>query len=331
MKSSRWSFSRLGIYQGFVFIVLLLLSGCRGPLNLSDIPQPILPFKPVTNRVFLVVFENQKYGAIIGNARAPYLNSLAQRYAVAANFFANTHPSIGDYFMLTTGQIISNDLVFEGIITQDNIVRELGQASMDWKAYLQSIPQPGYTGDRAYPYAKPHVPFAYFADIIQFPSQAQKMVSTDGFLSDVALDNLPAYVYITADQKHNMHDCASGVPKTCTNDDKIADGDAWLQQTLDPIIQSPGFQAHNTLIIVTWDESFDKDSEHGGGHIPVLLISPDAKPGFVSQTFYQHEAVLRLIEERLGLPTTLGAAATAPSMQEFFQTATTPTAASRSK
>ena len=33
-----------------------------------------------------------------------------------------------------------------------------------------------------------------------------------------------------------MHDCASGVAKTCTNDDKVADGDAWLQQTLDPII-----------------------------------------------------------------------------------------------
>jgi hypothetical protein len=74
------------------------------------------------------------------------------------------------------------------------------------------------------------------------------------------------------------------------------------------------------LIIVTWDESFDKDLENGGGHIPVLVISPDAKPGFVSQTFYKHESVLRLVEERLGLPVTLGGAAGAPSMQEFFQT-----------
>jgi phosphatidylinositol-3-phosphatase len=309
-----------------ILLELLVYVGCRGPLNLSEIPQPKLPFKPVTNRVILVVLENQKYGAIIGNARAPYLNSLAQRYAVAGNFFANTHPSIGDYFMLTTGQIISNDLVFQGIVQDDNIVRELGQNSMDWKAYAQSIPEPGYTGDRAYPYAKTHVPFAYFADIIQYQAQAVKMVGTETLQSDVALDNLPAFVDITPDQLHNMHDCASGVPKTCTNDDKIADGDAWLQTTLQPIINSPSFAAHNTLLLITWDESFDKDFENGGGHIPVIVVSPDVKPGYVSQTFFQHESALRLIEERLGLPVNLGITPGAPSMQEFFQTPTaTPT------
>ena len=302
-------------------LLVLASSGCRGPLNLSNIPAPKGPVKPVTNRVILVVLENQKYGAIIGNPRAPYLNSLAAKYAVAGNYFANTHPSIGDYFELTTGQIISNDLVFQGIVEQDNIVREVGQNFMDWKAYLQSTPSPGYTGDRAYPYAKTHVPFAYFADILQYPSQAAKMVGTDGLASDVALDNMPAYVYITPDQLHNMHDCASGVAKTCTNDDKVADGDAWLQQTLDPIINSPSFAVHNTLLLITWDESFDQDFAHGGGHIPFIIVSPDAKPGYVSQTFFQHQSALRLMEERLGLPANLGDAAAAPSMQEFFKTA----------
>jgi len=313
------SFFRYRLHIPALLLLLFGLVECRGPLNLSNIPAPITPFKPVTNRVILVVLENQKFNAIIGNARAPYLNSLAQRYGLAANFFANTHPSIGDYFMLTTGQIISNDLVFEGIVQDDNIVREVGQHSMDWKAYAQSIPEPGYTGDRAYPYAKTHVPFAYFADIVQFPSQAAKMVGTDGLLSDLALDAMPAFVYITPDQLHNMHDCASGVPKTCTNDDKIADGDVWLQQMLDPIIQSPSFAAHNTLLLITWDESFDKDDENGGGHIPVIIVSPDVKPGYVSNTFFQHESALRLMEERLGLPVALGESVGAPSMQEFFQ------------
>jgi hypothetical protein len=305
-----------------LLLELALYIGCRGPLNLSHIPEPKLPIKPVTNRVILVILENQKYGAIIGNPRAPYLNSLANRYAHAGNFFANTHPSIGDYFMLTTGQIISNDLVFEGIVEEDNIVRELGQNSMDWKAYAQSIPSPGYLGDRAYPYAKPHVPFAYFADIVRFPSQAMKIVGTDGLQSDLAVDALPAFVYITPDQLHNMHDCASGIPKTCTNDDKIADGDAWLQTTLQPIINSPNFEAHNTLLLITWDESFDQDFDHGGGHIPFIVVSPDVKRGYVSDTFFQHQSVVRLMEERLGLPVNLGDAVGAPSMQEFFQTPT---------
>jgi len=301
--------------------VAALLIGCRGLLNLSAVPAPKSPDKPVTNRVILVVSENQKYNAIIGNPRAPYLNSLATKYGVAANYFANTHPSIGDYFMLTTGEIISNDLVFQGIVQEDNIVRDLGQNSMDWRAYLQSVPGAGYLGDRAYPYAKTHNPFAYFADIVAFPQQAVKMVDTSTLDADVDADTLPAFVYITPDQLHNMHDCASGIPKTCTNDDKIADGDTWLQQTLDPIINSPSFAAHNTLLLITWDESFDKDFENGGGHVPFIVVSPDVKPGYVSNTFFQHQSALRLIEERLGLPVDLGSAVGAPSMQEFFQTA----------
>ena len=36
----------------------------------------------------------------------PYLNGLINDYSVAQGYFANTHPSIGNYFMLTTGQII---------------------------------------------------------------------------------------------------------------------------------------------------------------------------------------------------------------------------------
>ena len=39
----------------------------------------------------------------------PYLNSLASQYDLATQYFANTHPSIGNYFMLTTGQPITFD------------------------------------------------------------------------------------------------------------------------------------------------------------------------------------------------------------------------------
>ena len=51
------------------------------------------------------MLENASYSDVIGAASMPYLNSLAQKYALATNYYANTHPSIGNYFMLTTGQI----------------------------------------------------------------------------------------------------------------------------------------------------------------------------------------------------------------------------------
>ncbi|HWR35716.1 MAG TPA: hypothetical protein VN622_07600, partial [Clostridia bacterium] len=64
---------------------------------------------PASGHVFVVVEENHSYSSAIGNSSMPYLNSLAAKYGLATQYYANTHPSIGNYFMLTTGQIITND------------------------------------------------------------------------------------------------------------------------------------------------------------------------------------------------------------------------------
>ena len=53
----------------------------------------------------------------------PYLNSLVSRYGLATQYYANTHPSIGNYLMLTTGQIISDDDTLCSTLSQDNLVR----------------------------------------------------------------------------------------------------------------------------------------------------------------------------------------------------------------
>jgi acid phosphatase len=52
--------------------------------------------------VFVVVEENQNYDEVIGNTKdLPYLNTLASKYGVATNYYANAHPSINNYFYLT--------------------------------------------------------------------------------------------------------------------------------------------------------------------------------------------------------------------------------------
>src|SRR5262252_955393 len=63
---------------------------------------------PTSSHVFIVVEENHSYSSVIGNSAMPYFNSLANRYGLATQYFAVTHPSIGNYFMLTTGQVITN-------------------------------------------------------------------------------------------------------------------------------------------------------------------------------------------------------------------------------
>jgi hypothetical protein len=71
------------------------------------------------------------------------------------------------------------------------------------------------------------------------------------------------------------------------------------------------------LLVIAFDES-GNDNTHGGGRVAAVIISPLAKAGYKSTTFYQHESVLRLMLEGLGVKTLPGAAATAPAMWEFF-------------
>src|SRR5579872_1328410 len=60
---------------------------------------------PPSRHVVVVMEENQSYATVVGNTSAwPNLNALMTSGALPTNYYANAHPSIGNYFMLTTGQ-----------------------------------------------------------------------------------------------------------------------------------------------------------------------------------------------------------------------------------
>jgi hypothetical protein len=85
-----------------------------------------------------------------------------------------------------------------------------------------------------------------------------------------------------------------------------------------PVIASPVFQEDELLIIV-FDEANTLDFTSGGGHVAAVLVSPLSKPGYKSIAFYQHQSVLRLMLEGLGVAKLPGEAASAPAMWEFFK------------
>ena len=88
----------------------------------------------------LVVEENHNYSDVVGSSSMPYLNSLITKYGLATQYYANTHPSIGNYFMLTAGQTITTDDGFTGTVNDDNIVRQLLAAGKTWKDYAEWLP-----------------------------------------------------------------------------------------------------------------------------------------------------------------------------------------------
>src|SRR5919198_4267462 len=90
----------------------LAFCSCRGVGPDRSVVCAPLKLAADSPHVVLIVLENQNYDGMFGNPHAAFFNSFAAENALATNFFANTHPSLGDYFMMTTGQIISNDLNF---------------------------------------------------------------------------------------------------------------------------------------------------------------------------------------------------------------------------
>jgi acid phosphatase len=292
-----------------VALFVLALGGCVGQVAKTPTP-PVTPAQQNVRfgHVFVVVEENHNYSDVVASSSMPYLNGLINQYGLASNYFANGHPSIPDYFMLTTGQTLTliDALTPQSFpVSDDNIVRELIAAGKTWKSYAEDLPNVGYTGGDTGNYAVRHNPLAYMTDVQNAPAQVKNLVPFTQFSADLPTANLPEYSFIVPNLCNDAHDCP------------LAAADAWLKTNIDPVIQSPVFQKDGLLIIV-FDEADTLDLTAGGGHVAAVIVSPLGKRGYKSIAFYQHQSVLRLTLEGLGVTKLPGDAATAPAMWEFF-------------
>ena len=77
-----------------------------------------------------------------------------------------------------------------------------------------------------------------------------------------------------------MHDCS------------VATGDAWLKRFLPPLLKLPG-----TAVFVVFDESDSADAR-----VPALALGPLVRPHSRATGPLGHYALLRTIEDGLGLP-----------------------------
>src|SRR5579864_1744252 len=301
------------------FILLSLVIVACGPAWAQQIPK--------VQHVFVVLEENTNYADICGpnNVSMPFLCSLKVQGSFSANYYAPTHPSIGNYEDMGWGVVSTNDdtcapntcgFAFSG----DNIVREVLAAGKTWKGYAENLPSACYFGGDSGQYAVHHSPIPYISDAQN--NCSNRFVAFEdpnlGFAHDLANNTLPSYAFITPNTCDDGHDCtlpASPIP------------DRWLQNNvLQPLISSGHLNqaTGDTVVIVTFDES-GADNTHGGGAVYWFMMGQAVKQNYqstgpaVSPNYYSHESSLRLTAELLGLNFSgLGGAATAPSMTEFF-------------
>jgi len=133
------------------------------------------------------------------------------------------------------------------------------------------------------------------------------------FVTDAASGNLPAVSWlVTGDLSE--HPPAS----TCA-------GENWTVQQLNAIMNSPDWSS--TAIFLTWDDYggfYDHVPPPGidqfglGARVPLLIISPYAKSGFISKTQYEFSSFLAFAEKRFGLQALTLRDANANDMQDSF-------------
>ncbi|HEY6448399.1 MAG TPA: alkaline phosphatase family protein [Acidobacteriaceae bacterium] len=265
---------------------------------------------PQPHHVVLVMEENQSYSTVVGNTTDwPNLNALTGQGALPTNYYANTHPSIGNYFMLTTGQILTNDDNSTKVWNVDNLARRMLAAGVSFRIYAEDITQ-GYVGGNTGLYLIRHNPFAMLSDIADSTTVANKVIwPFSQFAADAAGGNLPQFSYIVPDANDDAH---NGTPQQA---------DTWLESNVvTPLQSTAAFSSGGDgVLIVDFDEAATTDTTNGGGHVSPVLWGPVVKAGYqqTSSTVYQHQSMLATIMALLQLANPPGAAATAPLMNEF--------------
>src|SRR5256885_17228202 len=185
---------------------------------------------PQFGHVTIVLLENTDYSSSVGSM--PYLDSLVAKYGLATNYYADTHPSIGNYFTLTTGQILTNDdsaTPSSFPISQANIASLLQAAGKTWKDY----PETNGT------YYVRHDRLQYMTNI-----NTANLSDFSQFAADLSNHALPNFSWITPNGCNDAHDCG------------LSTAASWLQTNIDPLVKSTYFQpGGDGLLIIVFDES----------------------------------------------------------------------------
>jgi phospholipase C len=168
---------------------------------------------------------------------------------------------------------------------------ELQAAGISWKYYA---PPKGVNG---YSYSTLNS-FSQFRDTSLWTTN---VVDYDNFASDVASGNLPAVSWLSPGRIQSEHP-----PQD------FCEGEGWTVTQLNAIMANSALW-NSTVVFITWDD-FGGFYDHIyppalgvetqfplGPRVPLLIISPYAKAGYISHTVYQFASVLKFIEERFNL------------------------------
>jgi phospholipase C len=164
----------------------------------------------------------------------------------------------------------------------------LEDAGISWKYYAPGFGKSGFIWSAFQ--AIRHIRFSTLWD--------EKVVDPAQFEIDALNGNLPAVSWLVIGSGLSEHPPAS----TCQ-------GENWSVRQLNAVMQGPDWRS--TVVFLTWDDFggfYDHvappsvDNFGFGPRVPLIIISPFAKPHHISHTVYEYSSLLKFAEKRFDLP-----------------------------
>jgi phospholipase C len=261
--------------------------------------------------------------AFYDRATLPFYYDLANQFAIADHYFASVlTQTFPNRFYLLTGTSfghIRNDLPPAGGYTQKTVFQLLDEASppVSWKVYVDP-----FGLEQFFSYVMQHpghvAPITqYYADATNGTLPQVAFVESNGFgsVNTETDEHPPANVQVGARFTHDVLNALVHSPNWLSSAffltydehggfyDHVAPPRAPKPDDIPPMLQPGDVRA-----------SFDRY----GIRVPTIVVSPYAKPHFVSHRVYDHTSILRFIETRFGLPALTRRDAAADPMLQMF-------------
>jgi phospholipase C len=232
----------------------------------------------------------------------PFTNSLAQTFPVCDRFFssvmAQTYPN-RRYLMGGTSHGLINDVLNTDRPPNGTIFEALNAHGISWRNYYNDNPSS-----------------LIWTYLLKEPGILPNLVHIGQFFTDAAAGTLPGFSLV--DPNFGM--------SSEENPQDVQFGDQFLSQVVNAVMTSP--QWSSTLLVWTYDEgggyydhvpppnAVKPDSvapalapgDHPGTfrrygfRVPSGVVSPFARPDYVSSVTHDHTSILKLVETKWNLP-----------------------------
>jgi phospholipase C len=258
----------------------------------------------------------------------PFYYWLADNFAISDRYFASllgpTHSNIMFYYKATSCGFA------EGVDTNPNLTLECGEKAPT----IFSLLDDKHVSYRVYS----DYPLTEGAAAVVFGvySPTKGVGSIADFLSDAAQDKLPSVVFV--EPNYGKHFSVTlGTESDEHPPTNIQFGQAFSYHVISGLMSSPSWA--NSILFVTWDEhggyydhvipppacvpdestAYDFAFDRYGFRVPFFVVSPFAKPGYVSHMVADHTSIVRFIEHWQDLPAMTNRDANAWPLLDMFQ------------